>query len=193
MIFSKLSMSSFYFLFRLSIDENFMPNSSCERITIDYEQHSYSICMSNRRIYIVKRSKSQNGTTTSSSSSTSVYNDANEGANSVTTTTNPASTSSNTVLAWKQQTQPSACCRFCWRRRLDQTADSNGNRHYNWKTPFIYLILLFICQKIHHLWALVQIYASLPASHQAASLYSCRESHSTVASCSVASQPRNHW
>lgn len=169
-----------------------MPNSSCERITIDYEQHSYSICMSNRRIYIVKRSKSQNGTTTSSSSSTSVYNDANEGANSV-TTTNPASTSSSTVLAWKQQTQPSACCRFCWRRRLEQTADSNGNRHYNWKTPFIYLILLFICQKIHHLWALVQIYASLPASHLAASLYSCRESRNTVASCSVASQPRNHW
>lgn len=178
-----------YFLLRFSIDESFMPNSSCERITIDYEQHSYSICMSNRRIYIVKRSKSQNGTTTSSSSSTSVYNDANEGANSV-TTTNPASTSS-TVLAWKQQ--PSACCRFCWRRRLEQTADSNGNRHYNWKTPFIYLILLFICQKIHHLWALVQIYALLPASHLAASLYSCRESRNTVASCSVASQPRNHW
>ncbi|KAH8317195.1 ragulator complex protein LAMTOR4 homolog [Drosophila bipectinata] len=64
-----------------SIDEPFMPNSSCERITIDYEQHYYSICMSNRRIYIVKISKSQNGTTTttSSSSSNSVYNDATEG------------------------------------------------------------------------------------------------------------------
>jgi len=57
-----------------------MPNSSCERITIDYEQHYYSICMSNRRIYIVKISKSQNGvtTTTSSSSSNSVYNDASD-------------------------------------------------------------------------------------------------------------------
>ncbi|XP_017128007.1 ragulator complex protein LAMTOR4 homolog [Drosophila elegans] len=67
-----------------SIDESFMPNSSCERITIDYEQHYYSICMSNRRIYIVKISKSQNGgaatttTTTSSSSSNSVYNDASD-------------------------------------------------------------------------------------------------------------------
>ncbi|KAH8349742.1 hypothetical protein KR084_005152 [Drosophila pseudotakahashii] len=64
-----------------SIDESFMPNSSCERITIDYEQHYYSICMSNRRIYIVKISKSQNAvttTTTSSSSSNSVYNDASD-------------------------------------------------------------------------------------------------------------------
>lgn len=171
-----------------------MPNSSCERITIDYDQHCYSICMSNRRIYIVKKSKFQNGATTSSSSSTSVYNDANEGASSVTTTntssTNPASTNSSTVMAWKQQTQPSnACCRFCWQN----AEDSNGSRHYNWKTPFIYLILLFICQKIHHLWALVQIYASLPASHPAALPYSCIGSHNTVASCSVASQPKNHW
>ncbi|XP_065359515.1 ragulator complex protein LAMTOR4 homolog [Calliphora vicina] len=37
-----------------SVDENFMPNSSCERISIVYEDHSYNICMSNRRIYIVK-------------------------------------------------------------------------------------------------------------------------------------------
>ncbi|SPP85247.1 ragulator complex protein LAMTOR4 homolog [Drosophila guanche] len=65
-----------------SIDEDFMPNSSCERITIDYGQHYYSICMSNRRIYVVKLSKThtQNGATSSSSSSTS-YNDAAEGNN----------------------------------------------------------------------------------------------------------------
>ncbi|EDW57087.1 ragulator complex protein LAMTOR4 homolog [Drosophila virilis] len=74
-----------------SIDDNFMPNSSCERISIDYEHHSYSICMSNRHIYIVKLSKGHNGVTTSSSS-TSVYNDAN-------TELNPSSTSSTTVLA----------------------------------------------------------------------------------------------
>lgn len=37
-----------------SVDENFMPNSSCERVSIVYEDHSYNICMSNRRIYIVK-------------------------------------------------------------------------------------------------------------------------------------------
>lgn len=63
-----------------TIDESFMPSSSCERITIDYEHHYYSICMSNRRIYIIKISKSQNGvtTTTSSSSSNSVYNDASD-------------------------------------------------------------------------------------------------------------------
>ncbi|KAL7733640.1 hypothetical protein ACLKA6_005091 [Drosophila palustris] len=78
-----------------SIDESFMPNSSCERITIDYEHHSYTICMSNRRIFIVKLSKIHNGaTTTSSSSSTSVYNDATEGNN-----TNTLSASSSTVLA----------------------------------------------------------------------------------------------
>ncbi|KAH8234717.1 hypothetical protein KR032_002295 [Drosophila birchii] len=66
-----------------SIDESFMANSSCERITIDYEEYYYSICMSNRRIYIVKISGSQNGggtatTTASSSSSNSVYNDASD-------------------------------------------------------------------------------------------------------------------
>jgi len=72
-----------------------MPNSSCERITIDYEHHSYTICMSNRRIYIVKLSKTHNGATTSSSSSTSVYNDATEGNN----TNNTASMSSSTVMA----------------------------------------------------------------------------------------------
>lgn len=31
-----------------------MPNSSCDRISIVFEDHSYNICMSNRRIYIVK-------------------------------------------------------------------------------------------------------------------------------------------
>lgn len=31
-----------------------MPNSGCERISIVYEDHSYNICMSNRRIFIVK-------------------------------------------------------------------------------------------------------------------------------------------
>lgn len=59
-----------------------MANSSCERITIDYEEYYYSICMSNRRIYVVKISGTQNGanttTTASSSSSNSVYNDASD-------------------------------------------------------------------------------------------------------------------
>ncbi|KAL7735721.1 hypothetical protein ACLKA6_019978 [Drosophila palustris] len=77
------------------IDENFMPNSSCERITIDCEHHRYTICMSNRRIFIVKLSKIHNGATkTSSSSSTSVYSDATEGNN-----INTLSARSSTVLA----------------------------------------------------------------------------------------------
>ncbi|XP_061394325.1 ragulator complex protein LAMTOR4 homolog [Musca vetustissima] len=65
-----------------SVDENFMPNSSCERISIVYEDHSYNICMSNRRIYIVKL---RNGSAAANSrlggvaSNSSVYVDANEG------------------------------------------------------------------------------------------------------------------
>lgn len=59
-----------------------MPNSSCERISIVYEDHSYNICMSNRRIYVVKL---RNGSANSRmgglgvSSNSSVYVDANEG------------------------------------------------------------------------------------------------------------------
>ncbi|XP_073837844.1 late endosomal/lysosomal adaptor, MAPK and MTOR activator 4 [Musca autumnalis] len=66
-----------------SVDENFMPNSSCERISIVYEDHSYNICMSNRKIYIVKL---RNGSAVSRlggglgvSSNSSVYVDASEG------------------------------------------------------------------------------------------------------------------
>ncbi|XP_053955041.1 ragulator complex protein LAMTOR4 homolog [Anastrepha obliqua] len=37
-----------------SVDDNFMPNNSCERISIVYDDHSYNISMSNHRIFIVK-------------------------------------------------------------------------------------------------------------------------------------------
>ncbi|XP_017471933.1 PREDICTED: ragulator complex protein LAMTOR4 homolog isoform X2 [Rhagoletis zephyria] len=37
-----------------SVDDNFMPKSSCERISIVYDDHSYNISMSNHRIFIVK-------------------------------------------------------------------------------------------------------------------------------------------
>lgn len=40
-----------------SIDENFIPNSGCERISIAYDDYHYNITMSNRRIYIFKSRK----------------------------------------------------------------------------------------------------------------------------------------
>uniref|UniRef100_A0A1L8EDT1 Late endosomal/lysosomal adaptor and MAPK and MTOR activator 4 n=1 Tax=Haematobia irritans TaxID=7368 RepID=A0A1L8EDT1_HAEIR len=58
-----------------SVDESFMPKSSCERISIVYEDHSYNICLSNRRIYIVKL-RNVSGAATSRSHATS-----NNGAN----------------------------------------------------------------------------------------------------------------
>ncbi|XP_055910078.1 ragulator complex protein LAMTOR4 homolog [Eupeodes corollae] len=38
-----------------TIDENFMAKSSCEKISIIYEDHSYTMCMSNRKIYVIKQ------------------------------------------------------------------------------------------------------------------------------------------
>lgn len=38
-----------------SVDEDFLPKSGCERISIMYDDHSYVICMSNKKIYVVKR------------------------------------------------------------------------------------------------------------------------------------------
>ncbi|XP_055376699.1 ragulator complex protein LAMTOR4 homolog [Condylostylus longicornis] len=38
-----------------SVDEEFMPENGCERISIVYDDHSYTICMSNRKIIVVKR------------------------------------------------------------------------------------------------------------------------------------------
>lgn len=32
-----------------------MPKSGCDRISIIYDDHSYTICMSNKKIYVVKR------------------------------------------------------------------------------------------------------------------------------------------
>ncbi|XP_037928456.1 ragulator complex protein LAMTOR4 homolog [Teleopsis dalmanni] len=37
-----------------SIDENFIPKNSCDSICINYEDHWYNICMSNRRIFVTK-------------------------------------------------------------------------------------------------------------------------------------------
>ncbi|XP_067642884.1 ragulator complex protein LAMTOR4 homolog [Eurosta solidaginis] len=46
-----------------SVDDNFMPNSSCERLSIVYDDHSYNISMSNHRIFIVKLKNIASGNT----------------------------------------------------------------------------------------------------------------------------------
>ncbi|KAL5290084.1 LAMTOR4 family protein [Megaselia abdita] len=38
-----------------SVDTNFMEKNGCERISIVYDDHSYTVCMSNKKIYIIKR------------------------------------------------------------------------------------------------------------------------------------------
>lgn len=58
-----------------SVDDNFMPNNSCERISIVYDDHSYNISMSNHRIYIVKLKNVARGGT--------VFGLANNGSNVV--------------------------------------------------------------------------------------------------------------
>ncbi|XP_039962842.1 ragulator complex protein LAMTOR4 homolog isoform X1 [Bactrocera tryoni] len=58
-----------------SVDDNFMPNSSCERISIVYDDHIYNISMSNHRIYIVKLKNAPRGGT--------VYGLTNNGGNVV--------------------------------------------------------------------------------------------------------------
>lgn len=38
-----------------SVDLNFMEKNGCERISIVYDDHSYTICMSNKKLYVIKR------------------------------------------------------------------------------------------------------------------------------------------
>lgn len=38
-----------------SIDPQHFGNNSCQRICIAYEEHTYVICMSNKKVYVVKR------------------------------------------------------------------------------------------------------------------------------------------
>lgn len=43
-----------------------MPRGSCEKISVVYDDHTYNICMSNRKIYVLKLKtvqSSSNGTT----------------------------------------------------------------------------------------------------------------------------------
>lgn len=43
-----------------SVDTAVFPKSECKKISIVYEEHSYVICMSNKRIYVVKRKHPMN-------------------------------------------------------------------------------------------------------------------------------------
>uniref|UniRef100_A0A1A9W742 Late endosomal/lysosomal adaptor and MAPK and MTOR activator 4 n=1 Tax=Glossina brevipalpis TaxID=37001 RepID=A0A1A9W742_9MUSC len=116
-----------------SIDENFMPKNGCERVSIVYEDHSYNICMSNRRIFIVKLRNTM--------SNVGIISNSNEG----------------NVFSSSEKSPRAVCCAFCAhsiRQRSPAYSacdEKNRSRRFNWKTPFIYLIILFICQKIHHL------------------------------------------
>ncbi|KXJ80524.1 ragulator complex protein LAMTOR4 homolog [Aedes albopictus] len=46
-----------------SVDPAVFKKRSCKKISIVYEEHSYTICLSNKKIYVVKRRNSshQNG------------------------------------------------------------------------------------------------------------------------------------
>ncbi|XP_058461987.1 ragulator complex protein LAMTOR4 homolog [Malaya genurostris] len=38
-----------------SVDPSVFKNRSCKKISIVYEEHSYTICLSNKKVYVVKR------------------------------------------------------------------------------------------------------------------------------------------
>lgn len=48
-------------MLRFSVDPEVFKKRSCQKISIAYEEHSYTICMSNKRIYVVKRRNTPNG------------------------------------------------------------------------------------------------------------------------------------
>lgn len=48
-------MTKMYDYFNFSADENTLPRNDCQRISIVFENHSYTICLSNKKIYLVKR------------------------------------------------------------------------------------------------------------------------------------------
>lgn len=41
--------------FFCSVDEKSLLNSDCQRMSIVFENHSYTICLSNKKIYVAKR------------------------------------------------------------------------------------------------------------------------------------------
>lgn len=44
-----------YIIVVFSVDAQHFAASSCQRICIAYEEHSYVICMSNKKVYVVKK------------------------------------------------------------------------------------------------------------------------------------------
>lgn len=43
------------FNLHFSADENTLPKNDCQRISVVFENHSYVICLSNKKIFVVKR------------------------------------------------------------------------------------------------------------------------------------------
>lgn len=52
-----------------SVDTQIFGKNECQKISIVFEQHSYTICLSNKKIYVVKRSTNQPRVTNQRSSS----------------------------------------------------------------------------------------------------------------------------
>lgn len=44
-----------YYIIALRVDSQHFASNSCQRICIAYEEHSYVICMSNKKVYVVKK------------------------------------------------------------------------------------------------------------------------------------------
>lgn len=41
------------------MDPKTLPRNDCQRISVVFEQYSYTICLSNKKIYVAKRSNNQ--------------------------------------------------------------------------------------------------------------------------------------
>lgn len=83
-----------------SVDPKTFDKSDCQRISVIFEQHSYTICLSNKKVYVVKRLNGQLHRNASTSSTPAVaFQLSNHSVATVESETDEPSTS-NTELAW---------------------------------------------------------------------------------------------
>lgn len=81
------------------MDENTLPKSGCQRMSIVFEHHSYTICLSNKKIYVAKRAIRNVNNQQSSPTSQSVVTAA-------TTTSSTTATSSLGAVAQPESKSP---------------------------------------------------------------------------------------
>lgn len=60
MYFSKAITVPKSLILVFSVDPAVFKQRSCKKISIVYEEHSYTICLSNKKIYVVKRRNAPN-------------------------------------------------------------------------------------------------------------------------------------